>query len=141
MSEPLLVVGDALLDRDVDGQVERVAPDAPVPVVADPLARARPGGAALAAALIARDGHPVVLATALGADAAGRELAALLDAAGVEVVDLGRSGRTPEKVRVSGGGHVLVRVDYDGDVDGVREPQRLADVRRRVDGPVLVSDY
>jgi len=33
---PLVVVGDALLDRDLDGQAERLAPDAPVPVVDDP---------------------------------------------------------------------------------------------------------
>ena len=52
----LVVVGDALLDRDLDGRVERLCPDAPVPVVDDPSSTARPGGAALAAALAAADG-------------------------------------------------------------------------------------
>jgi D-beta-D-heptose 7-phosphate kinase/D-beta-D-heptose 1-phosphate adenosyltransferase len=72
MSERLVVVGDALLDRDVIGSVERLAPDAPVPVLDEREQRVRPGGAALAAALAARDGLEVTLITALADDAAGR---------------------------------------------------------------------
>ena len=53
---PLVVVGDALLDRDVDGSVGRLAPDAPVPVVDQTAVRVRPGGAGLAAALAVADG-------------------------------------------------------------------------------------
>ena len=48
---PLVVVGDALLDRDVEGRVRRLAPDAPVPVVDQTGMHVRPGGAGLAAAL------------------------------------------------------------------------------------------
>lgn len=48
----VVVVGDALLDRDLEGRVERLAPDAPVPVVEAPEERG-PGGAALAGALAA----------------------------------------------------------------------------------------
>ncbi len=58
---PLVVVGDALLDRDLTGSADRLAPDAPVPVVSECAERVRPGGAALAAYLAARDGragHP-----------------------------------------------------------------------------------
>ena len=66
---PLVVVGDALLDRDLDGRAERLAPDAPVPVVDDPAERRRPGGAALAATLAATlDRRAVVLVTALADD-------------------------------------------------------------------------
>ena len=94
---PLVVVGDALLDRDLDGRAERLAPDAPVPVVDDPAERCRPGGAALAATLAATlDGRPVVLVTALAGDEAGAALRGLLDLAGVEVVDLGLAGPTPD---------------------------------------------
>ena len=80
---PLVVVGDALLDRDLDGRVERLAPDAPVPVVDVPAERRRPGGAALAATLAALDGRAVVLVTALATDDAGTALRELLAAAGV----------------------------------------------------------
>ena len=62
---PLVVVGDALLDRDLDGRVERLCPDAPVPVVDDPVGTSRPGGAGLAAALAAAGGRRVRLVTAL----------------------------------------------------------------------------
>ena len=52
----LVVVGDALLDRDVTGRADRLSPDAPVPVVSELTETDRPGGAALAALLAARDG-------------------------------------------------------------------------------------
>src|SRR6188472_856955 len=96
----LVVVGDALLDRDVEGAVERLSPDAPVPVVDEGAVRTRPGGAALAAILAAASGRPVTLVTALARDAAAAELAALLAEHGVEVADLGLDGATPEKVRI-----------------------------------------
>ncbi|HWH32384.1 MAG TPA: PfkB family carbohydrate kinase, partial [Egibacteraceae bacterium] len=111
----LVVVGDALLDRDVDGKAERLAPDAPVPVVDNPEWRARPGGAALAAALAAADGRPVTLVTALGEDPAGRTVRLLLEECGVQVHDLGLRGRTPEKVRVCAEGRPVVRMDLGGE--------------------------
>lgn len=67
---PLVVLGDALLDVDVDGTSDRLCPDAPVPVV--DLAREwrRPGGAGLAALLAARSTAEVVLVAPLGGDQA-----------------------------------------------------------------------
>ena len=110
----LVVVGDALLDRDLTGTVDRLCPDAPVPVVDSPVDVPRPGGAGLAALLAAADGRNVVLVTALADDEPGRELAGLLDAAGVRVVDLGLAGATPEKVRVRSAGRSLLRLDRGG---------------------------
>jgi rfaE bifunctional protein nucleotidyltransferase chain/domain/rfaE bifunctional protein kinase chain/domain len=138
----LVVVGDALLDRDLDGRVERLAPDAPVPVVEGVEELPRPGGAGLAAALAAAAGHEVTLVCALGADAAGRRLRDLLSGAGVRVCDLGLRGATPEKVRVRASGHPLVRLDLGSEeprgcgplTDAAREALDAADA-------VLVSDY
>jgi bifunctional ADP-heptose synthase (sugar kinase/adenylyltransferase) len=93
----VVVVGDALLDRDLTGTVDRLCPDAPVPVVDSPVDVPRPGGAGLAALLAAQDGRDVVLVTALADDAPGRELAGLLEVAGVRVVDLGLAGATPRR--------------------------------------------
>ena len=139
---PLVVVGDALLDRDLEGRAGRLAPDAPVPVVDDPAERRRPGGAALAATLAARlDGRAVVLVTALAADEAGAALRELLQLAGVEVVDLGLAGNTPEKIRVRADGHSLVRLDR------ATRPGRVGPLgptgRRALAGAgaVLVADY
>jgi len=110
----LTVVGDALLDIDIRGEVERICPDSPVPVLDEHDELARPGGAALAATLAARTGAEVTLVTALGRDAAGRRLRRLLEAEGVTVCDLGLAGPTPEKVRLEAAGQRLLRLDRGG---------------------------
>jgi rfaE bifunctional protein nucleotidyltransferase chain/domain len=135
---PLLVVGDALLDRDVSGHAERLAPDAPVPVVADGEERLRPGGAALAACLAARDGREVTLVTALGDDPAARELRRLLEP-WLILIALPATGPLPEKTRVLAQGRPLVRVDRGtGRAAAATDEARAAIRSARA---VLVSDY
>jgi rfaE bifunctional protein nucleotidyltransferase chain/domain len=104
-------VGDALLDVDWTGAVERVCPDAPAPVLDQTDERIRPGGAALAAAFAAAAGAEVTLVTALGEDTEGEAVRSSLAAAGVAVLDLGLAGPTPVKLRVRADGQSLVRVD------------------------------
>lgn len=138
MTAPLVVVGDALLDRDLIGHVERLCPDAPVPVVDSPRQRLRPGGAALAAHVAARYGRNVVLVAPLGDDSASRRLCALLEPH-VEVVRLPLDGSIPQKVRVRAGGQSLLRLDLGGGVLGgftSRARAVLAAARA-----VLISDY
>jgi D-beta-D-heptose 7-phosphate kinase/D-beta-D-heptose 1-phosphate adenosyltransferase len=134
MSEPLVVVGDTLLDRDLVGAVDRLCPDAPVVVVDEPVETARPGGAGLAALLAARDGREVTLVTALARDAGGEELRALVSRAGIGLVDLGQDGSTAEKVRVRAHGRTLLRLDRGGGAPGDLETDLP-------DGTVLVADY
>jgi rfaE bifunctional protein nucleotidyltransferase chain/domain/rfaE bifunctional protein kinase chain/domain len=136
----LVVVGDSLLDRDLDGSVERLCPDAPVPVVDGITARTRPGGAALAATLAANTGRAVTLITALADDEAGDELGFLLDRAGVDVVRLELAGSTPEKIRVRAAGRTLVRMDRGGPATTPAAPSESV-LRRLASGTVLVSDY
>jgi D-beta-D-heptose 7-phosphate kinase / D-beta-D-heptose 1-phosphate adenosyltransferase len=138
---PLVVVGDALLDRDVEGRVERLCPDAPVPVVDETSRVSRPGGAGLAAALATADGHPVTLITALAEDAAGRELAALLGQGGAEVVDLGLDGATPEKVRIRAEGRSLLRLDRGSAPGAIGPATDAARAALESAAAVLVSDY
>jgi len=138
---PLVVVGDVLLDRDLVGTVDRLCPDAPVPVVDEPVQQSRPGGAGLAALLAAADGREVVLVTALAPDDAGRELRELLERARVRVIDLGLVGTTPEKVRVRAQGRSLLRLDRGGPAG---RPGDLTDEGAQVLGQaaaVLVADY
>ncbi|MDP9452118.1 MAG: PfkB family carbohydrate kinase, partial [Actinomycetota bacterium] len=137
----VVVVGDALLDRDLHGRVSRLCPDAPVPVVEARSEQARPGGAALAAALAAADGADVTLVTALAGDEPGRVLAGLLADAGVAVVDLGLDGPTPEKVRVRAGGQSLLRIDRGGRARGVGPAGEAARAALAGAGAVLVADY
>jgi D-beta-D-heptose 7-phosphate kinase / D-beta-D-heptose 1-phosphate adenosyltransferase len=139
---PLVVVGDALLDRDLDGRAERLCPDAPVPVVDDVVERSRPGGAALAATLLALDGRDVLLVTALGRDGAGRELRALLQRVGVEVADLGQRGATPEKRRLRAGGRPIARLDSGGrHAESIGHVPALVADRVRAASGILVADY
>jgi rfaE bifunctional protein nucleotidyltransferase chain/domain len=154
----LVVVGDALLDRDVEGASDRLCPDAPVPVLDQTESRLRPGGAGLAAALAAREGRSVTLIAALAPDAAGAELARALLAAGVDLVELPLAGATPEKVRFLDRGRPLLRLDRGGPAPGDGESGggrgAIAPGAVRVDGAIpalraaladagaiLVSDY
>ena len=137
---PLVVVGDALLDVDLEGRAGRLCPDAPVPVLDDLVETARPGGAGLAAAMAARDGHEVVLVTALAGDADGERLAALLDACGVRLVAVPHAGTTPVKKRVRSAGQSLLRLDT-GEHGAVGEVPAAAVEAITSAGAVLVSDY
>ncbi|KAB1921268.1 bifunctional heptose 7-phosphate kinase/heptose 1-phosphate adenyltransferase [Micromonospora noduli] len=141
MSGPLVVVGDTVLDRDVDGTVDRLCPDAPAPVLDERSATDRPGGAGLAALLAAADGHDVVLVTALADDPAAARLAELLTAAGVRLHPMSLPGATPEKIRLRADGQVLLRLDRGGDTPPCGEPS-AATLRTLAEaGAILVSDY
>lgn len=111
----IVVVGDALLDRDVEGTADRLSPDAPVPVLDERASRRRPGGAALVAAFAALDGEgeAVTLVSAIGDDPAGHELRSVVEALGVEVVALD-GGPTPEKIRFLVDDRPVLRVDRGG---------------------------
>ena len=74
----VLVVGDAMLDRYTFGAVERISPEAPVPVLRATEQRAQLGGAASVAAMLACLEADVVLAAVVGDDEAGREVRAIL---------------------------------------------------------------
>ncbi|MEA5361020.1 PfkB family carbohydrate kinase [Amycolatopsis sp., V23-08] len=138
--KPLVVLGDALLDVDVEGTADRLCPEAPVPVVDLRSRRRRPGGAGLAAVLAARSAADVVLVTPLGDDDAGRALTGLLEP-GVTVVPLPMRGTTVCKTRVRAGGQSLLRLDSgDGTATADPLPERVADLLAGA-GAVLVADY
>ncbi|MCM2517285.1 D-glycero-beta-D-manno-heptose 1-phosphate adenylyltransferase [Streptomyces griseoincarnatus] len=136
--EPLVVVGDVLLDEDIEGVSTRLAPDAPAPVVDVTGDHRHPGGAGLAAALAARGGRDVVLVTALGDDPASEAVRQQL-AGRVRLLELPLHGTLPVKTRVLAGGRPLVRIDRGGGTPG--EPDEA--VREALAGAhaVLVADY
>jgi len=138
---PLVIIGDTLLDVDIEGSAERLSPDAPVPVVDCRRERHRAGGAGLAAVLGASlPGPGVVLVTALGNDRAGERLRGILSRH-VEVLPVPLRGSTPCKIRVRASGQSLVRLDTgDGRAAagpfGTRIERALTGA-----GAVLVCDY
>jgi rfaE bifunctional protein kinase chain/domain/rfaE bifunctional protein nucleotidyltransferase chain/domain len=136
---PVVVIGDALLDIDVEGTVDRLCPDAPAPVLAVTVEHARPGGAGLAAALIAGRGVPVRLVTALEADEAGERLRGLLEGA-VELVTGPATGGTVVKCRWRAGGRSLLRTDRGAGRPAEGFGTAVAAAIEGA-GAVLVSDY
>ena len=137
----LVVVGDAFVDRDVVGRADRLVPDAPVPVVEDCASDSRPGGAALAALLAARDGDAVTLICALGRDATGRWCSAALTRAGVHLVDCSSTDATACKMRVRAGAQLVARVDRGGPRTAPASLPPAAAAALEAADAVLVSDY
>ncbi|HEY6793424.1 MAG TPA: PfkB family carbohydrate kinase [Kineosporiaceae bacterium] len=139
----LLVVGDVILDRDLVGDVNRVCPDAPAPVLDVRRRLERPGGAGLAALLAARHGPAeVTLATCLGDDAAGdRVRTGLLGA--VRLVRLGKLAGTRRVTRLRSRGQSLARIDENGSEVGGGAVLDLGLLEAELDrcDAVLVADY
>jgi D-beta-D-heptose 7-phosphate kinase/D-beta-D-heptose 1-phosphate adenosyltransferase len=143
----IAVVGDVMLDEYVWGDVHRVSPDAPVPVV-DLRRRSRAaGGAANVALNLAAAGASVRLVGLVGDDASGHALRGLLQQAGLDVAGLvsdpGR--RTTTKTRVVARGQQIVRLDEED--RGEIGPASRAALAARLEGAlsgadaVVVSDY
>jgi rfaE bifunctional protein kinase chain/domain len=116
LASRVLVVGDAMLDRYWFGAVERISPEAPVPVVHVQREEERLGGAANVALNVRRLGVQSTLLTVVGQDEAGERLAELLAAHDV-VAQLGRDAalRTIVKLRVVGRSQQLLRIDFENE--------------------------
>lgn len=110
----VLVVGDVMLDRYWFGEVERISPEAPVPVVRVARREDRLGGAANVARNVAALGGHVTLIGVLGEDEAGASVRKLAREAGIEgelIVD--PTLHTTLKTRVLGRQQQLLRVDFE----------------------------
>lgn len=142
MKRRLVVIGDSLLDTDLDGTANRLVPDSPAPVLDGLGESVRPGGAALAAVMARSDGENVALVTGIAEDEAGERLRGLILDAGIELIDLGLAGPTPEKIRVRAAGKVICRLDRGCEAYGALGPvvDRVAAVLQQADS-MLVADY
>lgn len=140
----VLVVGDAMLDRYLFGDVERISPEAPVPVVRVTREEHRLGGAANVALNVKALGPGVTLITVVGEDESARRLEGLLKTQAVEVI-LGRDPQlfTCVKLRVIGRAQQLVRVDFENQPDHEVLADMLSDFAQALPqhDAVLFSDY
>lgn len=110
----LLVVGDVMLDRYWFGQVERISPEAPVPVVRVSTTEERLGGAANVARNITALGAGATLLSVVGNDEPGRAVAGLLQQAGVvDRLHVDPALATTVKLRVIGRQQQIARIDFE----------------------------
>ncbi len=142
----IAILGDAMLDVYLRGDVDRISPEAPVPVVRVRERRHALGGAANVAQNVAAAGARGELVAAVGEDAAGAQLRSMLDAIGGESRGLVRTERpTTTKTRVVARGQQVVRVDeeVDADLTGAEVQGITAAVERAIaDAQALVlEDY
>ncbi len=113
-SSPVLIVGDCMLDRYWDGSVERISPEAPVPILRVRKEFERAGGAANVALNLVALGSDVSLATLLGDDPAGRSLSSLMGEHGIRLHQVTAPGlRTTQKIRSVCMRHQLLRIDFE----------------------------
>jgi D-beta-D-heptose 7-phosphate kinase/D-beta-D-heptose 1-phosphate adenosyltransferase len=146
--QTIMVIGDLMLDRYLYGEVERISPEAPVPVVLNQKETLNPGGAANVAMNLVGLGVQTLLVGTLGSDDAGRQTMGLLarqkklDCDGVFIT---RDRPTTEKLRVVGNHQQICRVDTEE-----RKPvaeKVMSDIRKFIKkhiddvSAVILSDY
>jgi rfaE bifunctional protein kinase chain/domain len=140
----ILVVGDVMLDRYWFGDVTRISPEAPVPVVKVERTEERPGGAANVARNCAALGAQVALLSVVGADEAGQSLARLMAGSGIDA-SLHEDAKlnTTVKLRVLGRQQQLLRIDFENAPDHEVLRAKLAEFQQRVadSDVVILSDY
>ncbi len=144
----IAVVGDVMIDRYIFGEVERISPEAPVPVNRVVEERSTLGGAANVASNLANLDCHVYLGGLVGADSNKDLLWSLLEAQHIYpdglVVDASRS--TTTKMRILGARQQMLRLDFEeaGFIGEVQQEELLAWVKdiceKKVQG-IVISDY
>jgi len=140
----VLVVGDAMLDRYWFGAVDRISPEAPVPIVRVSREEERLGGAANVALNVKTLGAQATLLTVVGDDEPARKLRQMLEQQGINAL-LGSDPQlyTIVKLRVIGRSQQLIRIDFENQPDHEVLSSMLSEFERVLPehGAVLFSDY
>jgi D-glycero-beta-D-manno-heptose-7-phosphate kinase len=148
----IVVIGDAIADQFVYGNISRVSREAPVFILRHEQTTTVPGGAANCAMNLAALGAHVSLIAVVGAEESGRELRAKLEAAGVDVrgVIVSDQIKTTTKVRIlAGQAHSnrqqVIRIDYEGNhvAGGEHRDAMLLALKRALTtaDALVISDY
>jgi rfaE bifunctional protein kinase chain/domain len=140
----VLVVGDAMLDRYWFGAVDRISPEAPVPVVKVTREEERLGGAANVALNVRTLGAQSSLVTVVGNDEPGRRLKAMIEEKGIPtLLGVDEQLYTIVKLRVIGRSQQLLRIDFENQPDHEVLKQAFGEYERVLPehDVVLFSDY
>lgn len=109
----ILVVGDIMLDKYIEGSVSRISPEAPVPVINVTRESYRIGGSGNVANNIVKLGQPVCLTGVMGNDENGVILGREIRAAGIQLNTVTTPAPTVTKVRIIGNHQQIARIDYE----------------------------
>ena len=139
-----LVVGDVMLDRYWFGKVDRISPEAPVPVLAVQEEQVRAGGAANVAHNLLALGAKSTLLSVVGDDQAGREIQQILDEYGAQTkFTIDTNFKTIVKLRMIAQNQQLLRADFEQKPSEEVLAQCLSDYQLAVQDAdvVILSDY
>ncbi len=142
-----LVIGDVMLDAYVWGKVDRISPEAPVPILQANNREARLGGAANVALNIQALGAKPILCAVIGDDQAGAEMLAILEEQNLstEGILTVKGRKTTVKQRVLSGSHHLLRIDSeDTDFLAEADAERLTAIIQKLlpkANVVVFEDY
>jgi rfaE bifunctional protein kinase chain/domain len=145
--QPILVLGDVMLDWFIWGRVDRISPEAPVPVVEFQRENFMPGGAANVARNLAALGNPTSMLGPIGRDSYGQRLRSLLEDEGVNCRGLFPQAHRPTsiKTRIVAHQQQVVRVDREERtaIDGTTVERILELVKKRIDrtAAIILGDY
>ena len=142
----ILVIGDLILDKYLFGDVDRISPEAPVPVVDIKEESLKLGGAANVGWNIAKLGGKVYITGVVGKDENGKILKKLIEERGIKDISVEDEDRiTTEKTRVIAVSQQLLRIDRE-----IRKPLskevinrikgQIESIKDKIDG-IIVSDY
>ena len=140
----VLVVGDVMLDRYWFGEVHRISPEAPVPVVKVERSDERLGGAANVARNAAALGAHTTLLSVVGDDEAGQIIKRLLEASGIRTsLHVDTAFKTTVKLRVIGRQQQLLRIDFEETPSHEVLTGKLEEFKRLLAEAdvVILSDY
>ncbi len=144
----ILVIGDVMLDRYLMGNVNRISPEAPVPVVLLKQAEDRAGGAANVAANLSGLGLPTQIIGCFGEDITGEILKRIISESGIGIDHSMTSTSRPtvSKTRVMSGNQQIVRIDDESATAFSKDEntQLLANIAKALDAKpamVILSDY
>ena len=138
------MVGDVMLDRYWFGEVSRISPEAPIPVVLIKDEDERLGGAANVAWNCKELGAGIRLLSVVGRDEPGKALERLLRKKGIEAsLHRDRGLSTTQKLRVIGRRQQLLRIDFEKPPSGEVLASKLEEFKRALPdcGVVILSDY
>ncbi|MCW3070954.1 MAG: ADP-heptose synthase, bifunctional sugar kinase/adenylyltransferase [Bacteroidetes bacterium] len=145
----VLIIGDVMIDAYMWGNVNRISPEAPVPVVAVSKRENRLGGAANVALNIQAMGANPVLCSLVGNDEGGKLFSSLLkkQKLSAEGILKSKSRITTIKTRVLGGSHQMIRVDEEDDapVNEKETAALFAEIKKIISGKkidvIIFEDY